>query len=113
MASRNSRFHLTATHVLQAEFIPLRPRHSLGEHGERGSTDSESHIFPDSDTAHIRRHRDDELSEDDSIETQPRKNTLFSRLAAFVMSRAPLLIRSSPAIGTSSYGAVPVPDETH
>jgi hypothetical protein len=113
MASRNSRFPLTAIHILQAEFIPLRPRHLLGEHDERESTDSESDIFPDSDTAHIRRHRDDELSEDDSVETQPRKNTLFSRLAAFVMSRTPLLIRSSPALGTSSYGAVPVPDETH
>src|SRR4051812_24021890 len=112
MASRNAPFPDTATHILQAEFIPLRPRHLLGEHDERGSTDSESDIFPDSDTAYIRRHRDDELSEDGSVETQPRKNTFFGRITAFIMSRTPLLIRSSPALGTSSYGAVPVADET-
>ena len=69
MASRNAPFPDTATHIRQAEFIPLQPRHLLGEHDERGSTDPESDIFPDSDTAYIRRHRDDELSEDGSVET--------------------------------------------
>jgi len=113
MASRNAPFPATATHIQQAEFIPLQPRHFLGEHDERGSADPESDIFPDSDTAYIRRHRDDELSEDGSVETQPRKNTLFGRLAAFIMSRASLLIRSSPTLGTRSYGAVPATDETH
>jgi hypothetical protein len=41
------------------------------------------------------------------------ESTLFGRLAAFIMSRAPLLIRSSPALEARSYGAVPVSDETH
>jgi hypothetical protein len=114
MASRNGPIFLTATHIQQAEFIPLRPRHLLGEQDERGGAESEPDLFPDSDTAYIRRHRDSgELSDDDSFESPPRKNTVFSRLAAFVMSRAPLLTRSSPALGTSSYSAVPVADETH
>ena len=62
MASRNAPFPDTATHIWQAEFIPLQPRHLLGEHDE-------SDIFPDSDTAYIRRHRDDEPTEDGSVET--------------------------------------------
>jgi hypothetical protein len=113
MASRNARLPESDTGIVEVENIPLQPRPSLGGKDERLSNDTESDIFPDSDTAYLRRHRDDELSEDDYVATQPRKNTLFGRIAAFIMSRSPLLIRSSPALGTGSYGAVPISHERH
>jgi hypothetical protein len=113
MASRNARLPDSDTDIVEVETIPLRPRPSFGGHDERRSNDTESDIFPDSDTAYLHRHRDDELSEDGYVATQPRKNTLFGRITAFVMSRNPLLIRSSPALGTGSYGAVPITHEGH
>ena len=107
MASRNARLPDSGIEIVEVENIPLRPRSSLGGNAEQRSTDTESDIFPDSDTAYLRRHRDDELSDDDRAPSPPRKNSLFGRIATFIMSKSPLLIRSSPALGTSSYGAVP------
>ena len=108
MASRNARLPDSDVDIVEVENIPLRPRPSLGGRDEQRSNDTQSDIFPDSDAAYLRRHRDGELSENGSVDTQSRNSTLFSRIAAFVMSRNPLLIRSSPALGTGSYGAVPV-----
>ena len=40
--------------------------------------------------------------------TQAGSQSWFSRAINAVMSKAPLLLRSSPALGTASYGAVPI-----
>jgi hypothetical protein len=113
MASRNARLSNSDTVALGVEDIPLRAIPSIAGHDEQRSNDTESDIFPHSDTAYLRRHRHDELSEDDYVANRPRTITLFSRIAAFVMSRSPLLIHTSPALGTGSYGAVPITHERH
>lgn len=111
MASRNARLPDSNADFVEAQSIPLRPRPSLGGYDERRSYDTESDIFPDSDTAYLRRHQDHDLSEDGEVDNRVRYTTIFSRIAAFLMSRNPLLIRSSPALGTASYGAVPITHE--
>ena len=103
-----SHARLPSLDVLQVESIPLETRPSFAERDEDVVTETESDVFPDSDTAYLRRHREDQLTDDGETLTDPNPPTLFDRIAKFVMSRNPLLIRSSPASGTSSYGAVPI-----
>ncbi|KKY27075.1 putative sexual differentiation process protein isp4 [Phaeomoniella chlamydospora] len=75
------------------------------------AVESDDELFPDSDAAYLRRHRSlsvsdaDEFASSEIVSSTP---GLLARLRAFVMSRNPLLMRSSPALGTGSYGAVPV-----
>ena len=113
MASRDARLPDFNSDNLEVESIPLQVRPSFGGHDEQRSNDTECDIFPDSDIAYLHRHRDRELSDDGHINSQPRNNTLFGRIVAFIMSENPLLIRSSPALGTGSYGAVPITHERH
>ena len=113
MAGRNARLSDSNPDIVEVESIPLRPRLSFGEHDEQWSNETELDIFPDSDTAYLQRHRDDELSDNGHVHTQPRNRSLLGRIAAFVMSRNPLLVRTSPALGTGSYGAVPATRERH
>ncbi len=66
-------------------------------------------INPESDTSLLRRHY---ASSNESHDFLPQTGTpieLFQRFVSF-MSRTPLLLRSSPAQGTGSYGALPVHD---
>ena len=113
MASRNARRPDSDRNIAEVESIPLRPRPSLGEDDDPRANDTESGLFPDSDTAALRRDRDDELSEDGHLDVHPRTSSFLGRIAAFIMSRSPLLTRSSPAPGTGSYGAVPVTHERY
>jgi OPT family small oligopeptide transporter len=71
-------------------------------------TDDEDELDPESDAALLRRHRRDDSSDDEHVATNESSSiNLFTRLAAF-MSKQPLLMRSSPGLGTGSYGAAPV-----
>lgn len=95
------------------EDIPLRTRQSRSENEEIESDDSEADLDPESGAALLRKQR----NRDRELETHANDyrlslgdkapRSLFDRVLAF-MSRAPLLIRSSPAQGTGSYGAVPI-----
>ena len=97
--------------------IPLREHpHRTAERRPRLSErsnedeDDEEDVHPDSDAALLRRHQAGRDESDDGydVESSNRSN-LLTRFIAF-MSRTPLLLRSSPAQGTGSYGAVPVFD---
>ncbi len=93
------------------EYIPLRARYTpTGENGEaaeRSSDDEELH--PDSDVAYLRRHcAHASYSSNDTLTSTAATQTTFERLFEFIMSGNPLLIRSSPALGAGSYGAVPI-----
>jgi len=59
------------------------------------------HSLSDEELSH------EELSHSPTV-TAPRRTGFLSRLFDSIMSRSPLLIRSSPALGTGSYGAVPL-----
>ena len=91
--------------------IPLQPRRAQrSSHDEESGSDFEPDYLPDSDAAFLRRHRDPSEDEDEDEHTSVstfQSVTVLGRLASFIMSRAPLLIRSAPTLGTSSYGAVP------
>jgi OPT oligopeptide transporter protein len=104
-----------APHAKAIESIPLQTR-SIPPNEDAASADSsddEVTLHPDSDAAYLRRHRE-RASSDSRADLDPgTSKTLFDRLVAFVMSRNPLLIRSSPALGTGSYGAVPVTHSHH
>jgi OPT oligopeptide transporter protein len=93
------------------EFIPLRTRYnSFSEDAEAACNSSEEvELHPDSEAAHIRRHyaRTTHTS-GDTLNPRVVPQTLFERLSALIMSKNPLLIRSSPALGTGSYGAAPI-----
>lgn len=67
-------------------------------------------INPDSDASLLRKHfAQVDHSDDSSPSTLPAVLGLLQRFVSF-MSRTPLLLRSSPALGTGSYGALPVHD---
>lgn len=97
----------------ERDFASTKSVSRLSPHA-RGHDDEE--LDPDSDAAYLRRHRQlssdsDETDDDyDPYTSEPQKpSSYFSPLQRFTtfMSRIPLLMRTSPALGTGSYGAAP------
>lgn len=105
MAGRHDRHLNTSQHTFTAS-IPLYKRNS---HTDLAVPETDDELDPESDAAYLRRHRAsiDSDADDDPV-AFPSGPSLFQRLRTFIMSRNPLLIRSSPALGTGSYGAVPI-----
>lgn len=79
------------------------PRH---QEADRNAHELDEEINPESDTSLLRRHY---ASSNESHGYLPRTGTPIALLQRFVsfMSRTPLLLRSSLAQGTGSYGALP------
>jgi hypothetical protein len=71
--------------------------------------DSEEELDPESTSALLRRHIRDSSYDADANKTNndPQDIGLFQKFVE-LMSKAPLLLRSSPGFGTGSYGAVPI-----
>ncbi|KAI9836068.1 MAG: hypothetical protein M1819_001680 [Sarea resinae] len=88
----------------------LEPEHrqsiSLGALSRRRRV-SEEHIDPDSFQYLVRQHVDDDRDDSNIDSPSDLFSNAFQRLNSF-MSRTPLLLRSSPAQGTGSYGVLPV-----
>lgn len=109
MAQRHDRLFAAAAEA-PGETIPLESRRAQSDHNELAVQDSDTDLDPESDAVLLRRHRslesDAGSNKHDALEvtTLP---SVFHRIAVF-MSKARLLLRSSPALGTSSYGSVPV-----
>lgn len=75
--------------------------------------DREEELDPESTSALLRQHlRDSAESDDDAAQTSRGSSTALyiKPIQRFLglMSKAPLLLRSSPGFGTGSYGAVPI-----
>ena len=100
---------------IEARNIPLRLVPSSSSSLRPTHQDDEEELDPESTSALLRQHiRDSAESDDDAAQTD--SNTApyispFQQLAG-LMSKAPLLLRSSPGFGTGSYGAVPVGTST-
>ena len=105
MASRHDRHLHTSQHNYTSS-IPLYQRNS---HTNLAIPEADDEPDTESDAAYLRRHRasTDSDADDDPVAFPPGPS-LFQRLRTFIMSRNPLLIRSSPALGTGLYGAVPI-----
>ena len=92
--------------------IPLRPVPPSSSQ-QPSPQDHEEELDPESTSALLRQHiRDSAESDDDAAQTTRDSNatyyiTPFQRFLG-LMSKAPLLLRSSPGFGTGSYGAVPI-----
>lgn len=92
--------------------IPLRPVPSSSPL-QASPQDLDEELDPESTSALLRQHlRDSAESDDDGAQTTRDSNTAhyINPLHRFLglMSKAPLLLRSSPGFGTGSYGAVPI-----
>jgi len=73
--------------------------------------EEDEELDPESTSALLRRHLQDNSDDDEAADTNiPFINPL--RKLAGLMSKAPLLLRSSPGFGTGSYGAVPIDAST-
>jgi hypothetical protein len=83
-------------------------RHDSQNRSLDHNNDENEELDPESTPALLRRHLH-ESSGDDDAETNNYAQNLnpFQRLVG-LMSKAPLLLRSSPGFGTGSYGAAPV-----
>ena len=103
---------------IQTDDIPLsslssssRPTKRHDSHHPTSYLDDdndEEDLDPDSNPALLRKHFQDEESDDDDPRNDPiAYNNPFKQFIEF-MSKAPLLLRSSPGFGTGSYGAAPV-----
>ena len=103
MASRDVR--LSASEYLLVESIPLRSRDASVEHDVADDSDTESELFPDSDTAYLHRHFDGAVTREGLTRSQHSDSNLLTRILRSIMSRAPLLGGDSNASGSSSYGA--------
>ncbi|CZR68138.1 related to sexual differentiation process protein isp4 [Phialocephala subalpina] len=97
--------HHYAHNSIEGRDIPLSALPSTALHDSRHNQEEDEELDPDSDAALLRRHRRD--SQDDADETQTEYISPFRRILG-LMSKAPLLLRSSPGFGTGSYGAVPI-----
>lgn len=97
--------HHHAHNALEGRDIPLSTLPSDShEHDSRHDLEDDE-LDPDSDGALLRRHIRD--SAEDADETQIEYISPLRRILG-LMSKAPLLLRSSPGFGTGSYGAVPI-----
>jgi OPT oligopeptide transporter protein len=93
-----------------AEPIPLQRRQrSSREDVEAGQSREEEEPHPGSDSGYFRTHTAyaAQRSGDTLTSNFLRPQSVFGRLQASIMSKNPLLIRPTPDVGTSSYGAVP------
>jgi OPT family oligopeptide transporter len=88
--------------------IPLSSlRSPPTRHDSREHPDEDEELDPESTSALLRRHLQDDSDDDEVADTNsPFINPL--RKLAGLMSKAPLLLRSSPGFGTGSYGAAPI-----
>lgn len=89
----------------------LKIRHnSSGDDVEASNTSSdEAHSHADPRWPHLRQQPVRATCRSgDTVTSSINLHAVYHRFLAFIMSRNPLLIRSSPALGTGSYGAVPV-----
>src|SRR6266536_4008408 len=91
--------------------IPLSslPSSSQTQESRCSRDDFDEDLYPESTSALLRRHIRDSSCDDDADKTNdnPQDIGLFQRFVG-LMSKAPLLLQSSPGFGTGSYGAVPI-----
>ncbi|KIV90000.1 OPT family small oligopeptide transporter [Exophiala mesophila] len=104
--------HPPSHHSSDLELVPLQNTSlAVAEQDDHVAlADSEPHSHP-GHPLHTRDIHQHSSSSPSSVTTpsQPQRPTgVLSRVWHAVMSRNPLLIRSSPALGTGSYGAVPL-----
>jgi hypothetical protein len=110
--SAGGRHRDDAHNNIAARDIPLRPVPSSSSL-RPSQPDYEEELDPESTSAPLPQHiRDSAESDDDAAQITTDSNTAdfippFQRLI-ILMSKAPLLLRSSPGFGTGSYGAVPI-----
>jgi OPT oligopeptide transporter protein len=99
--------------VKSVEFIPLQSSYRSSSRGNVEAVDNssdEEELNPESDAADLRRHHAHAANTPGGTLTSSGvPHTVFGRLLAFIMSKNPLLLRSSPALDTGSYGAIPLP----
>jgi OPT family oligopeptide transporter len=87
--------------------LPLSSiRSPLTRHDSREQDHSDDELDPESTAALLRRHLQDSADDEAADSSVPFVNP-FRQLGR-LMSKAPLLLRSSPGFGTGSYGAVPI-----
>ncbi|KAE8445392.1 hypothetical protein EG329_013405 [Mollisiaceae sp. DMI_Dod_QoI] len=79
------------------------------EHDSRHDSDDDDELDPESTAALLRRHIRDSADHEDPSPIE--YISPFRRIVG-LMSKAPLLLRSSPGFGTGSYGAVPIGTST-
>ena len=73
--------------------------------------DASSHVRPSTASANAPHHDVVSIFSDDTEHptlNPPEHGSVLTRLFRNIMSRTPLLIRSSPAFGTGSYGGIPI-----
>ncbi|TVY93592.1 Glutathione transporter [Lachnellula willkommii] len=92
---------VTASPSRRAGDVPLSSLHPPQQH-----SDDDDELDPESTAALLRRHLYDNSDDEAANSTVPFVNP-FRKLVG-LMSKAPLLLRSSPGFGTGSYGALPV-----
>jgi len=106
MASKDDASHHDSARE-RVESIPLQQRGPREvEHAASGH-DSDADVLSEPAEAYPGQHRRDSLSEYELDKASGSISSVSGRVAAFIMSKAPLLTRSPPALGTSSYGAAP------
>ena len=95
---------------IESKDIPLAA-FPTGSSEQASYKDPEEELDPESTPALLRQHpRESTNSDDDAVQTNINCPDYISPIQRIVglMSKAPLLLRSSPGFGTGSYGAVPV-----
>lgn len=106
--------------IIEGRDIPLSvlPSSSHGHDSRRSQPppsydededEDEDELDPESNAALLRRHIRDSADDEDSSAAE--YISPFRRIKT-LMSKAPLLLRSSPGFGTGSYGAVPIDAST-
>lgn len=97
----------TPMSTLQSQSHPLRrlnSSHSSSQPRSRDDSDEEE-LDPESDAAYLRRHvqsEDEDIANEDTSE-HIGVGKAFRQIGAY-MSKVPLFLRSSPGLGTGSYG---------
>lgn len=99
LSSSDARSHSIPSR--RAGDVPLSSLHPPQQH-----SDDDEELDPESTAALLRRHLHDNSDDEAANSTVPFVNP-FRKLVG-LMSKAPLLLRSSPGLGTGSYGAVPI-----
>src|SRR5579859_875569 len=93
----------STTRDIERRDIPLSPLPSSSQRQEPryARDDSEEELDPESTSALLRQHNRDSSYDDDADKTNsdPQDIGLFQRFVG-LMSKAPLLLRSSPSFGT-------------
>lgn len=102
-----------APDLTSTELIPLSTLSRSARRNVEGANDfsNGTDLYPESDDGCLQHnHAWTGHNSGDTLTSKVTEQTLIARFFAFIMSGQPLLIRSSPALGTSSYGALPVTD---